>query len=401
MLRIGPNHLSFYSRQAIKDIHGHRTVIEKGVHYDLLAGTHRHLADVVDRNEHTRKRKMLASAFAGTNLSKYDLVVGNKIREFVAFLDASCVASLSEGSETSVSTDYRRWAILYTQEVIAAIGLSADLGFLRSGDDCTTAERIDGTTYQARYRESIEGSMHRDCVLSAYQGWFHSLVMITTSLIPQYRSYGKRAQAFSDIVRHLVKQRIDLENTAPDSCDDLFSALLHDRKGEPLNLEFGELFAEANVILNAGSNSTGIAMTNTIYELVQCPRALKELRKELDEAFPDADVVPTHEQLRLLPYLRACIDESMRMNAPSQFSLPRKTPLKVQRLLAIGSLVTCRSQLQLMQYIWIPQSGVILMFFDLRGGWEKRERSCKSSSWCLAKDLGVVLGGTLLTWSKA
>jgi hypothetical protein len=192
---------------------------------------------------------------------------------------------------------------MYTEEVIAAIGLSANLGFLRAGNDLTTAQRLDGITYSARYCYSIEGSMHRDCVFSAYQHWFHGIVAVTTSLIPHYRAYNKRALAFGDIVRHLVWQRVRLDEDTEKPAKDLFSALLRDRTGAPRNLEFGELIAEAHVILNAGSDSTGIAMTNTIYSLIQNPHALAKLCKEIDEAFPDRDAIPMHEQVRLLPYL--------------------------------------------------------------------------------------------------
>jgi cytochrome P450 len=325
VLRVGPNHLSFYSREAIKDIHGHGTLMEKGIHYDLLAGTYRHLADVVDRGEHTRKRKMLATAFSQGSLSKYDDLVGQKMLEFTGQMDRYCQSEPLDPTLRPV-VDYRRWAILYTQEVIAGIGLSADLGFIRSGDDLTTAERADGSTYQARYRDSIEGSMHRDCVFSAFPTWYHGLVTVTCGLIPQYRGYARRAEAFGDIVRHQVRRRIAQCTDEEDPHSDLMSALLRDRKNESLNLEFGELFAEANVILNAGSDSTGIAMTNTINSLLHCPRAMKTLQEELDVAIPDPNDIPSFEDVKLLPYLRACIDESMRMNAPSQFSLPRKTP---------------------------------------------------------------------------
>ena len=101
--------------------------------------------------------------------------------------------------------------------------------------------------------------------------------------------------------------------------------LMHFRRKRSIH-PFGELFAEANVILNAGSDSTGIAMTNTINSLLHCPRAMKTLQEELDVAISDPNDIPSFEDVKLLPYLRACFDESMRMNAPSQFSLPRKTP---------------------------------------------------------------------------
>nr|KAK5437190.1 hypothetical protein LTR18_009052 [Exophiala xenobiotica] len=328
VLRIGPNHLSFVEPRAIKDIHGHGTVMEKAWHYDLIAASHRHLADVVDRNEHKRKRKVLAAAFSQSSVETYDHILAEKTRAFVSQMDRRCCVKpvgLKNLTPDSPTVDYRRWAILYTQEVIAALGFSEDLGFLRLGDDLTTAERPDGTLYQVHYRDALEGGMHKDCVLIAFPEWYKFLVGWATTFLPRYRRYAIRSQGFSDICRHLTRKRVRRDEQG-EKLHDFFNALLYTRGGGRNNYPFGELLAEANVILNAGSDSTGIAMTNTIYSLIQNPRALTELRHELDGALDEDDVVAPYEKLKHLRYLRAVLDESMRMNAPSQFSLPRKTP---------------------------------------------------------------------------
>jgi len=45
-------------------IYGHGSPCTKDIFYDRLAGTHFHLADVIDKPEHARKRKVLSSAYA-------------------------------------------------------------------------------------------------------------------------------------------------------------------------------------------------------------------------------------------------------------------------------------------------------------------------------------------------
>ena len=40
---------------------------------------------------------------------------------------------------------------------------------------------------------------------------------------------------------------------------------------------------------------------------------------------PDVTVAP-YEQVKHLPYLRACLDESLRITPPTSFGLPRRTP---------------------------------------------------------------------------
>ncbi|RSM18005.1 hypothetical protein CDV31_003103 [Fusarium ambrosium] len=54
VIRTEPNSLSYGSVQAIKDIYGHGTKCLKGEFYETLAGSHFHLADVVDKTDHAR-----------------------------------------------------------------------------------------------------------------------------------------------------------------------------------------------------------------------------------------------------------------------------------------------------------------------------------------------------------
>jgi len=49
IVRIGPNSLSFGDARAVQDILGHGTPVTKEDFYKVVAGTHRHVADVQDK----------------------------------------------------------------------------------------------------------------------------------------------------------------------------------------------------------------------------------------------------------------------------------------------------------------------------------------------------------------
>lgn len=68
IVRVGPKPLSFSDAAAFKDIYGHGSPVRKGEFYDHLAGSHRHLADVSDRANHSRKRQVLAGAYSPDSL---------------------------------------------------------------------------------------------------------------------------------------------------------------------------------------------------------------------------------------------------------------------------------------------------------------------------------------------
>lgn len=63
-----------------------------------------------------------------------------------------------------------------------------------------------------------------------------------------------------------------------------------------------------------------------MYMLLKNPKCLATLREEVDSVADADEDVLSYEKVKYLPYLRACIDEAMRMLPPTPFNIPRKTP---------------------------------------------------------------------------
>lgn len=104
---------------------------------------------------------------------------------------------------------------------------------------------------------------------------------------------------------------------------------MEDKAGSPNLLEWGEILAEVNIMMNAGSVTTAIAIANAAYQLLRnpaCLRRLRRLREELDAVLDPDEVVAPYDKVKHLPYLRACLDESLRLFPPTSHGLPRATP---------------------------------------------------------------------------
>lgn len=69
---------------------------------------------------------------------------------------------------------------------------------------------------------------------------------------------------WNDIVLHRATQRLK-RHQAGEKLDDFFAALMEDKNGTPKNLEWGEIVAEISIMMNAGSDTTAIAMNNAMY----------------------------------------------------------------------------------------------------------------------------------------
>jgi len=84
-----------------------------------------------------------------------------------------------------------------------------------------------------------------------------------------------------------------------------------------------ELWGESNLFIIAGSDTTSAAMAGTFFYLVHNPAALARVTAEVRAAFANAEHVTHGPALTNCKYLRACIDESMRLSPPVAGGLPR------------------------------------------------------------------------------
>ena len=327
VIRTGPNALSYGDVRAIKDIYGHNTKCLKDGTYTTLAGTHFHLADVIDKPDHARKRKVLSAAYALKNLEAWEFKVADKTERLIAQFDAKCTAPLPPNTRPNpedLTVDYREWTNFFTLDAIADIGLSDKLGFLDRGHDRVTARRTDGSTYEVNFRECLYENAHIQSLLIWNYDWY-STIRKLASFIPFYRRLDKLAVCWDGIVLERSAQRLARYRNG-EQLDDFFQALMETKDGKPNELEWGEVVAEVNVMMNAGSVTTAIAMANVLHQLLKHPSILEKLRKEIDAVMEDDEVVAPYEKVRNLPYLRACLDESLRLFPPTSHGLTRATP---------------------------------------------------------------------------
>ena len=319
VIRTGPNSLSFSDMRAIKDIYGHSTRCTKDEQYIVLSGTHFHLADVVDKAEHARKRKVLSSAYALKNLEEWEFKVADKVERMIAQFDKRC----SEPGK-DVVIDYRPWANYFTLDAISDIGLSNTLGFLDQGDDLTPAVKLDGSTHQVHFRECLYANSRATSVF-AYSYDFYKTLGSLSKLSPYFRRLWKLDDEWNGVPRYLAQKRLE-RYQAGEKLDDFFEALMHDKNMANHNLQWGEIVAEITIMLNAGSTTTAIAMANVMYQLLKNPDCMQKLRAEIDATLDEDEEIAPYEKVKYLPYLRACLDESLRIFPPISHGLTRQTP---------------------------------------------------------------------------
>jgi len=111
----------------------------------------------------------------------------------------------------------------------------------------------------------------------------------------------------------------------PGSRKDSLSMLISSRDEDGSALSHEELVGAASILLVAGVDTTGIALTYIAYVLAKHPQWLEKLSKEISEYKIDVDDFQSVE-LERLPLLNAVIREVLRLYPPAPAPFGRVSP---------------------------------------------------------------------------
>jgi cytochrome P450 len=124
--------------------------------------------------------------------------------------------------------------------------------------------------------------------------------------------------------------------------------------------------AEAVDFLVAGSDTTAFTLTSAVWHMCHNPSIKRKLAAALKEAIPEQreGEYPTLMQLEAIPYLIACVKESLRIAIPVPGRLPRvvpgviATPLVVDnRVVPPGSIVGMSAYtMHISEEVWGPNA---------------------------------------------
>lgn len=85
-----------------------------------------------------------------------------------------------------------------------------------------------------------------------------------------------------------------------------------------------EVLAESTTLVVAGSDTSSTAMSATFFYLANSPQAYRRAQDEVRSLFDSADEIRIGPKLSKLVFVRACIEEALRMSPPTGASLFRE-----------------------------------------------------------------------------
>lgn len=294
VVRVAPDELSYITALAWKEIYGFRTGHSQnpkhlGNHAALHEDQERHML-VANDEVHARHRRLLAHAFSAQAIEEQMPLI-------MSYVDL-LVQRLKENA--AQPQDMIKWFVWTSFDIIA------DLMFgepFRGLQDQYYHPWVQG------FCDGLEGAIY----ISAFNRY--GLGFCLPYIIPK-KLLDRYAQTWM-YTKKSVASRLERGTDRPDfmSC-----ILRNDKDGRQMSR--GEIDANAELLILAGSETTSSLLTGATYYLCKYPDVLEKVTAEVRGAF-DSDRKIVLNSVNQLEYLLAVLNEALRMYPPAPASLPR------------------------------------------------------------------------------
>ncbi|CAE6436870.1 unnamed protein product [Rhizoctonia solani] len=347
-VRIGPNHISIADPDALEEVYKHGNGLLKSDYYEMFKlGSHENLFTSRDKADHSTRRRRLAHIFSPQNILAYQPRIRNNIRRFVAQWDMRCQQAFEGRSGFNWEAKGGR-AILdicpqlsyLAFDLIGDLALGSPFGMVDSQRDTTnvaTSLSTDSKTVQLPLIQLFDKGAQSVSALAVFPRWAqYAMLLLPWNLFGLFASRnltGFTSAALSHRLRRTQATDDSTGGAEIDMVDKLLEA--RDEDGNPLSKE--ELITETFGLLFAGSDTTSNSLSALCFYLAKNPQVQIKLQSELDECMPfkcsqdvdlnsAADPVATYETIKDLPYLNACLKETLRLHSALGLGLPRIVP---------------------------------------------------------------------------
>ncbi|KAJ5951306.1 Cytochrome P450 E-class group I [Penicillium vulpinum] len=320
VVRIAPDELSYSTGEAWKGIYGHASAGKPVTDKDsrFYGPSFNGAADIIRGNgpDHSRFRRNFSHAFSDRALrEQQSLILG-----YVDSLVHSLHRTIKE--EPNAKINMVRMLNLTTFDIMGDLTFGDSLGLLAG-------------TGNLNWVSAVFVSMKTNALrrLARYVPW---TAPIAQRLIP--KELKQQSVAHYKASQERVDKRIDGNHTLQKP--DIWGIVMSQK--DDLRLSRREMYANSQVFMVAGTETTATALSGLLYQLLSTPEKMRMIVKEVRETF-EKDSNIDMRSLERMPYLNACIEEGLRIYPPVPVGLPRIAP--DQGLLVCGEHVPGKTAL--------------------------------------------------------
>ncbi|KAF4855998.1 Cytochrome P450 monooxygenase apf7 [Colletotrichum siamense] len=310
VVRYGPNRLLINNEAGLKGIYGHGKNVRKAKSYhriSLVKGVEA-TQSVVDKTKHGKLRRILNQGLSDSYIRTFDKELTDLARLFSSSLGSSKDRFVPETDGTTdgwtCAKNMAHWCDYFTFDVTSQLVFGKSYHLLESPENHWVADAILGqmrrVSFLMQLPELEDLRLHK-------------------ILFPHAR---KKALRFSMKSKEIMEKR---KESSEAITNDLFSKLLAAKDPETgESLSQLQLWAESNLLIIAGSDTSSTAMAALFFYLSRYPEAYEKVVKEVRSTFRSAKEVSQGPKLSACTYLRACITEAARLSPPAAGAMWRE-----------------------------------------------------------------------------
>ncbi|KAK4868009.1 hypothetical protein LT330_007668 [Penicillium expansum] len=292
VVRIAPNELSISDPEAIKIIYGVNSGFIK---------------------VHAQRRRIVNGVYTMQSILQSEPYV-NKCTEVL-------LQQLEDVADAKASIDLLEWTRMYAYDVIGELYFSKMFGLMKARGDHLGIMKSTDTLIPA---------MAISAVMPSY---LRSFFMLVGVLFAETRKALSALNDLATAADSAVQSHVQA-SSSDDSVirrTDIISKVfnIHRDQGEKLDFQIDDVKLEAFGGYFAGSDTTAIHLSTTLYYILKNPGVYAALNDEIVQATQRGELsfphISYHEASKLL-YLSACIKEGARLHPSVALTMPRKVP---------------------------------------------------------------------------
>ncbi|KAK6844180.1 cytochrome P450 [Apiospora arundinis] len=260
-----------------------RTTKGQAYRASQLAAKYPSILNAIDKDQHRRKRKFIGLALTERSLRSFEPTMSMQVDIFLRQL----LRSSEQREIVNLSPRCQR------------LGLDI-IGLLSFGYHFNTQ-----TEESHRFLQEVIDNM----------SWRINMYMAFPFIKPLESVFmlcgAPKLLKFHRLVTDMIKKRM---SEGKDARHDLYSVLADHVGKNQEGLYKGELWPEAILFIMAGGSTTAAALSAAFFYLAHNPKVYDKLATEIRSTFKSGRDIHSGEDLRSCKYLRACIDETLRMS---------------------------------------------------------------------------------------
>lgn len=311
-VRFGPNKVSVNTTEGLQKIYGYKANTQKSSYYHIFSENFggENLLTTVDPGLHAKKRKVIGLALSDNSIRAMEEIVLRNVRKFIQHLGESepSEKAVPASDDWSSPKNMIEWSSYLAFDVMGDVSFSTSFEMLDKPDNRYILDILP---------QGVNGLN--------MGGWMPAISRLKLGEIffPTVAKGLKTYEAFSE---QQASQRQSLGANVP--IPDVFSHMIQankasSEKGESLFTP-RDLVGESSLFIIAGSDTTAISITTTTFYLLHNPETYERLKEEIRPRFQSLEDIRGGATLNSCRWLRACIDEAMRMTPGMPGLLPRE-----------------------------------------------------------------------------